>query len=76
VLRGIVFEGEVPLEDARLTAGGKEIGTVHSSLSIAGALLGLAAIRREIGEGDEVLAGARTGRVVALPFSVPVASQP
>jgi folate-binding protein YgfZ len=76
VLRGIVFEGEAPLEDPRLTAGGKEIGAVHSSMSAAGGLLGLALIRREVSEGDEVLAGARTGRVVALPFRVPVAHHP
>jgi folate-binding protein YgfZ len=69
VLRGIVFEGEAPLADARVTAGGKEIGTVHSSTSAGGALLGLSVLRREVGEGDAVLAGERTGRVVALPFS-------
>jgi folate-binding protein YgfZ len=73
VLRGIVFEGESPLADARVTAGGKEIGTVHSSAGADGALLGLSVIRREVGEGDEVLAGERTGRVVALPFSKPLA---
>ena len=73
ILRGIVFEGESPLEDARVTAGEKEIGAVHSSTNAGGALLALSVIRREVGEGDEVLVGERTGRVVALPFSTPVA---
>lgn len=73
VLRGIVFEGESPLADPRVTVGGKEVGTVHSSTSAAGALLCLSVIRREVGEGDEVLAGERSGRVVALPFSTPPA---
>ena len=76
VLRGVVFEGESALGEARVTAGGKEIGTVHSSTSADGALLGLAVIRREVSEGAEVLAGGRTGRVVALPFSRPLAHRP
>jgi folate-binding protein YgfZ len=75
-LRGIVFEGESPLADDCVTAGGKEVGAVHSSTSADGALLGLSVIRREVSEGDEVLAGERTGRVVALPFSTPLARRP
>jgi len=74
VLRGVVFEAEEPLADVQLTSNGKEIGIVHSSTSVRGQVLGLAMIRREISEGDEVTAGSRKGRVVALPFPASVVS--
>jgi len=75
-LRGVVFDGEAPLAEPRVTAAGKDLGAVHSSTSADGMLLGLSVIRREINQGDEVLAGGRKGRVVALPFIRPLAHRP
>ncbi|HTK40070.1 MAG TPA: hypothetical protein VL287_00670, partial [Gemmatimonadales bacterium] len=53
---------------AEITASDRQVGTVRSTLALDDRLLGLAPLRREISVGDEVEAGGRRARVVALPF--------
>jgi len=68
-LRGLVWRGAAPLESDAVTAAGRPVGTVRSTLVLDDRLLGLAPIRREVAPGEEVEAGGRPARVVALPFA-------
>ncbi len=67
-LRGVYWNGAAALEGRSVTAGGREVGTVRSTLSLEDRALGLAVIRREVELGDEVIAGGRQAVVVGLPF--------
>ena len=69
-LRGLVWEEPGPLDGRVILLGDKEVGTVRSTLVFPHRRLGLAPVRREVSTGDEVTAGGRPARVVALPFEV------
>ena len=68
-LRGLIWRGAAPLEGDTVTAAGRPVGSVRSTLVLDDRLLGLAPIRREVATGEEVEAGGRPARVVALPFA-------
>lgn len=70
-LRGLEWEDAAPLEGRSIAGAGRDAGTVRSTLVAGGKRLGLAPIRREVNVGDEVTAGGRPARVVALPFGDP-----
>jgi folate-binding protein YgfZ len=70
-LRGLEWDDAAPLEGRGIAGAGRDAGTVRSTLVAGGKRLGLAPIRREINVGDEVTAGGRLARVVALPFGDP-----
>lgn len=67
-LRGLRWRGTEPLEGRTIVYGGKEVGTVRSTLVLDDRIVGLAPIRREVAVGEEVVAGGRLAAVVALPF--------
>jgi folate-binding protein YgfZ len=67
-LRGLRWDQPDPLLDRTITAGGKEVGTVRSTLALPDRRLGLAPIRREVALGDPVIAGGVAATVVPLPF--------
>jgi folate-binding protein YgfZ len=67
-LRGLIWRGAAPLEGDAVTAAGRPVGSVRSTLVLDDRLLGLAPIRREVAPGEEVEAGGRPARVVTLPF--------
>jgi tRNA-modifying protein YgfZ len=67
-LRGVYWSGAGRLDGRAVTAGGKEVGTVRSTLALEDRALGLAVIRREIELGNEVIAAGRPAMVVELPF--------
>ncbi|MGH7559733.1 MAG: YgfZ/GcvT domain-containing protein [Gemmatimonadales bacterium] len=69
MLRGVVFEGALPLAERSVRAGEREVGSVRSTVAAGDRLLALAMLRREVAEGDPVQIGERTGRVAALPFA-------
>lgn len=68
-LRGLLWRSAAPLEGDAVTASGRPVGSVRSTLVLDDRLLGLAPIRREVVPGQEVEAGGRAARVVALPFA-------
>ena len=68
-LRGLIWRGAAPLEGDAVTAAGRSVGTVRSTLVLDDRLLGLSPMRREVAAGEEVEAGGRPARVVALPFA-------
>lgn len=70
-LRGLEWGDDAPLEGRGIAGAGRDAGTVRSTLVAGGKRLGLAPIRREVQVGDEVTAGGRPARVVALPFGDP-----
>lgn len=70
-LRGLEWEDAVPLNGRLIEGGGREAGTVRSTLIVGGRRLGLAPIRREVATGEIVVAGGRPARVVPLPFGAP-----
>ena len=67
-LRGLRWDTTEPLNDAAVSARGKDVGSVRSTLVLDDRTIGLASIRREVSVGDEVEAGGRRAVVVALPF--------
>jgi len=71
-LRGLLWSDSSPLNDRVIVAGGKEVGTVRSTLQLPGRRLGLAPIRREVTIGETVLAGGLSASVVALPFATAI----
>ena len=66
-LRGLMFEGNDAPGERTLMAGGKEVGTVRTTLALDDRVLALGTLRREVPDGAEVAAGTRTARVVPLP---------
>jgi len=69
-LRGVVWEDTGALESRSVTAGGKDVGTIRSTLTLEDRTIGLATVRREVPLGEEVVAGGRRAVVVPLPFGV------
>lgn len=67
-LRGVLWDRRGALEGRGVTARGREVGTVRSTLTLEDRTLGLAVLRREVEPGDEVIAGGLRARVVGLPF--------
>jgi folate-binding protein YgfZ len=67
-LRGLHWRHGEPLDGRSVVHGEKEVGSVRSTLTLEDRVLGLGVLRREIGPGEEVTAGGRRARVVALPF--------
>lgn len=70
-LRGVRFDDDVEFTGAPLTVNGKDVGHVSTIARIGTASIGLAKIRREVGEGAVVNSGEAIGRVVSLPFEMP-----
>jgi len=68
-LRGLVWREGASLASDAITASDRQVGTVRSTLALDDRLLGLAPLRREVSVGDQVEAGGRPARVVALPFA-------
>lgn len=67
-LRGLLWDRPVTPEGRSVTAEGREVGTVRSSLTLDDRSLALALIRREVEPGEDVVAGGRLAVVVRLPF--------
>jgi folate-binding protein YgfZ len=67
-LRGLRWRKPDPLEGRIIHKGEREVGSVRSTLSLEDRAIGLGLIRREVGVGEELLAGGRPATVVALPF--------
>jgi tRNA-modifying protein YgfZ len=67
-LRGLRWRRPVPLEGRTINKGEREVGSVRSTLSLEDRAIGLGLIRREVGVGEELLAGGQPATVVALPF--------
>ncbi len=68
-LRGLIWRGAAPLEGDGVSAGGRPVGSVRSTLVLDDRLLGLAPIRREVATGEAVEAGGRPATGVGLPFA-------
>jgi folate-binding protein YgfZ len=66
-LRGLSWSGAVPA-NLGATTGGKDVGQVRSVLQLEERGFGLALLRREVADGEEVRLGATLARVEALPF--------
>jgi folate-binding Fe-S cluster repair protein YgfZ len=67
-LRSVRWDTTDTLEGVAVSARGKDVGSVRSTLVLDDRTIGLASIRREVSVGDEVEAGGRRAVVVALPF--------
>ena len=67
-LRGLHWSDGEPLDGRSVVHGEKDVGSVRSTLTLEDRVLGLGVLRREIAPGEEVTAGGRRARVVALPF--------
>ena len=67
-LRGVLWEKAGVPEARTVVAGGKDVGTVRSTLTLEHRTLGLAVMRREVAPGDDVVAGGKPAVVVRLPF--------
>jgi folate-binding protein YgfZ len=69
-VRGLAFRGEPAAPGARVVQGEREVGRVTSvAHSPRFGPIGLAVLRREVADGDEVVADDRRATVRALPFS-------
>jgi tRNA-modifying protein YgfZ len=68
-LRGLLWRGTGGMDGRTILHGSREVGTVRSTLELDDRIVGLAPIRREVADGDEVTAGGRPATVTALPFS-------
>ncbi|MBA3497622.1 MAG: hypothetical protein M3Q93_14845 [Gemmatimonadota bacterium] len=69
-LRGLHWFDAEPLDGRAVVHGEKDVGSVRTTLTLEDRVLGLGVLRREIGPGEEVTAGGRRAKVVALPFGV------
>jgi folate-binding protein YgfZ len=67
-LRGLRWRRAEPLASRSIHKGEREVGSVRSTLSLEDRAIGLGLIRREVGVGEELLAGGQPATVVALPF--------
>jgi folate-binding protein YgfZ len=67
-LRGLRWDTPAPLQDRSIVAAGKDVGTVRTTRQLPDRRLGLAPVRREVGLGDQVMAGGLPATVVPLPF--------
>lgn len=66
-LRGLTWAGAIPA-DLSATTGGREVGVVRSVLQLEERGFGLALLRREVADGEEVRLGTTLARVEPLPF--------
>ena len=67
-LRGLRWPRPEPLDNRTIQKGQREVGSVRSTLSLEDRAIGLGLIRREVGVGEELVAGGQPATVVALPF--------
>lgn len=67
-LRGLRWANPTPLHSRAIHKGEREVGSVRSTLSLEDRAIGLGLIRREVGVGEELVAGGQPATVVALPF--------
>jgi tRNA-modifying protein YgfZ len=67
-LRGLRWSRPRPLSGRSIQKGEREVGSVRSTLSLEDRAIGLGLIRREVGVGEELVAGGHPATVVALPF--------
>ena len=67
-LRGLRWRRPEPFDGRTHHKGEREVGSVRSTLSLEDRAIGLGLIRREVGVGEELLAGGQPATVVALPF--------
>jgi tRNA-modifying protein YgfZ len=67
-LRGLRWRRPEPLQTRSIQKGEREVGSVRSTLSLEDRAIGLGLIRREVGVGEELVAGGQPATVVALPF--------
>jgi folate-binding protein YgfZ len=67
-LRGLRWRRPQPLDSRLIQKGDREVGSVRSTLSLEDRAIGLGLIRREVGVGEELVAGGQPATVVALPF--------
>jgi tRNA-modifying protein YgfZ len=67
-LRGLHWRRPEPLLTRSIHKGEREVGSVRSTLSLEDRAIGLGLIRREVGIGEELVAGGQPATVVALPF--------
>jgi folate-binding protein YgfZ len=67
-LRGLRWRRPEPLQTRSIQKGEREVGSVRSTLSLDDRAIGLGLIRREVGVGEELVAGGQPATVVALPF--------
>ena len=67
-LRGLRWASPTPLHSRAIHKGEREVGSVRSTLSLEDRAIGLGLIRREVGVGEELVAGGQPATVVALPF--------
>lgn len=67
-LRGLRWRRSQPLESRTIHKGEREVGSIRSTLSLEDRAIGLGLIRREVGVGEELMAGGQPATVVALPF--------
>ncbi|HEV8150117.1 MAG TPA: hypothetical protein VGP61_08050 [Gemmatimonadales bacterium] len=67
-LRGVLLEGAGPLAERTLSRDLKEVGSIKTVLFLPDRILALAIVRREVSEGEILLAGERPAKLVPLPF--------
>ena len=67
-LRGVLWDDAGVPEARSVVMGGREVGTVRSTLTLEDLTLGLALMRREVNPGEDVMAAGRPAVVVRLPF--------
>ncbi len=67
-LRGLRWRRAQPLHNRSIQKGEREVGSVRSTLRLEDRAIGLGLIRREVGVGEELVAGGQPATVVALPF--------
>jgi folate-binding protein YgfZ len=67
-LRGLRWRRSEPFAGRSINKGEREVGSVRSTLSLEDRAIGLGLIRREVGVGEELMAGGWPATVVTLPF--------
>jgi folate-binding protein YgfZ len=67
-LRGVKLEGAGPVADRTLRRDLKEVGEIKTALLLPDRAVALAVVRREVSDGEQLLAGDRPTSVLPLPF--------
>lgn len=67
-LRGVVVSGVDQVSDRILRLDGRDVGVLRSTVRVDGRMLGLATVRREVGDDAVLAVGGGEARIVALPF--------
>jgi folate-binding protein YgfZ len=70
-LRGLTWE-DGPPADREVLHEGRVVGTVRTVMHVGTRRLALSVLRREVADGETVMAGGAPARVVALPFDLAV----